>query len=167
MKKEGLFETRISEEKIRELLIYYKEEIKALGLNMVWPAVFKKHYHGKCKTINTRVISGFSIFSPCGDEEVCSLMFCENCQSYHLNCYHDQFIGDGDFTYKQEVTKEEAEVVKEAILKCENPHDKHCRCKYHEKLGEILYRDFMEFAKQEMLKKDFKWSDEEKTWVKI
>jgi hypothetical protein len=34
-------------------------------------------------------------------------------------------------------------------------------------LGEILYREFMEYAKKEMPKRGFKWSDKEGTWVEI
>ncbi len=167
MEKEKSPETTIDEEKIRELLKDYQKEIEAFGLDLVWPAVFEKHYHKKCRSINTRVVGGFSILSPCGDEETCSLTFCEKCQLFYLNCYHDQFIGNEDFTYEREITQEEAEVVKEAISKCENPHNKHCRCEHHKKLGEILYGDFMEFLKQEMPKSGFQWSDEEKTWVEI
>lgn len=143
------------------------EELKKYGSEIIAGAILSSFTHQNCNSLETQNFGSFSILAPCGDEEVCGLLFCDRCQVHYLDCYHDQFIGDDDFTFQKQIAPEEAETVKEAILKCENPHDKYCRCEYHEKLGEILYRDFMEFAKQEMQKSGFKWGDKEKTWVEI
>lgn len=156
------------EKQLRDKIKRSKEKLEKHGSEIITRAITRSLTHQKCNSLETLKFGSFSILAPCGDEEVCCLLFCNRCQVYYFDCYHDQFIGDGDFTFQQQITPEEAEMVKEAISKCENPHNKHCRCKYHEKLGDILlYRDFMEFAKQEMPKVGFKWSDEEKTWVKI
>ena len=155
------------EKELRDKIKGSIEELKRHGPEIITRAITCSFTHQKCNSLETQKFGDFSILSPCGDEEICCLLFCNKCQFYYLDCYHDQFIGDGDFTYQQEITPEEAEIVKEAILKCKNPHDKHCRCEHHQKLGEILYRDFMEFAKKEMPKRGFRWSDKEGTWVKI
>lgn len=166
--KEESTESAISDSEIKELLNCYREGIEFFGFDVIWPSIFEKHYHKKCGSINLQQIGdGFSILAPDGDEEVCSLVFCEKCQSYRLNCFHDQFMGDEDFTYEKELAPKEAEIAKEVILKCEKPDNKHCRCKYHEKMGDILYGGFLELLKQEMPKEGFKWSDKEKTWVEI
>ena len=131
----------------------YIKEIEEHGPEIMEEAIIYSFTHQVCNSLETQKLGGFSIFAPDGDEEVCSLLFCEKCQVYYLDCYHDQFMVNGDFIFQKHITPEEAEVVKEAVSKCENSFNKYCRCKHHEKLGQILYRDFMEFLKQEMIKK--------------
>lgn len=144
------------EKELRDKIKRSIKELEEHGSEIIMRAITRSFTHQKCSFFETQKLGGFSILASDGDEEVCSLLFCERCQVYYLNCYHDQFIGDGDFIYQREITPEEAEIVKEAISGCEDSYNKHCRCKYHEKLGEILYRDFMEHAKKEMPKKGFK-----------
>lgn len=158
------------EKKIKDQAQKSLKEIEERGPEMIAEISTSLATHNKCNLTDTENSGGFSILAPDGDEDMCALLLCNECKVYYLDCYHDTFFPDNDrqnFGFQQELTSEQAAIVKEAIANCQNPHRKHCRCEHHDQLGNILYKDFMEVLKQEMPKKGFGWSEEKGTWVQI
>ena len=68
-----------------------------------------------------------------GDEYIESYFYCDECDVYTLEIYHDRFLGEDDIRYQGPISKEKGEEIIKLIQQCEQPWDKKCRCEAHKK----------------------------------
>jgi hypothetical protein len=66
-----------------------------------------------------------------GDEYIESYYFCEDCQVYTLEVYHDRFAGEPSVSVQGPITKKRAEEKIAIIRRCPKPNSKRCRCEAH------------------------------------
>lgn len=66
-----------------------------------------------------------------GDEYVESYFFCDACNVYTVEIYHDRFLGEGEVRARGPLEKGEGEAKIALIRNCETPWDKKCRCPAH------------------------------------
>ncbi len=66
-----------------------------------------------------------------GDEYIESFYFCDLCQVYTVEIYHDRFLGDEEIFVKGPMSKQEGDEKVELIRQCSEPWDKKCRCEAH------------------------------------
>lgn len=104
--------------------------------------------HEICHTSNNKMVGGFSVVAPDGDEEVCGLFYCKNCNSYFLDCYHDEFIGDGDFIFQKQISDSDAKFIRNLDKYCTDPNRKTCQCKCHKLFSEYMYGNFEKVLKR-------------------
>jgi hypothetical protein len=88
----------------------------------------------------TKARAGISILVM-GDEYIYSYWFCEACDKYTVESYHDRFMGDDEVTLLPPVSKEVGDRCVELVRACREPFDKHCECASHKKLYYGLPRD--------------------------
>jgi hypothetical protein len=67
-----------------------------------------------------------------GDEYTDSYYFCDRCQVYTVEVYHDRFLGEDDVSIGGPVAKAEGDAKVELIKQCSEPWNKKCRCKAHQ-----------------------------------
>ena len=67
-----------------------------------------------------------------GDEYVESYYFCDRCEVYTVEIYHDRFLGEDEVSVRGPVPKSEGDIKVELIRQCPDPWDKKCRCKAHQ-----------------------------------
>ncbi len=67
-----------------------------------------------------------------GDEYIESYYFCEQCELYTVEIYHDRFLGEDEISVKGPVPKREGDVKVELIRQCPEPWNKKCRCEAHQ-----------------------------------
>ena len=79
--------------------------------------------------IDARV--AFICGSVMGDEYIESYFFCERCQMYTVEIYHDRFSGEDSVATRGPVEREEAEEQIAIIRRCPEPDNKRCRCEAH------------------------------------
>jgi hypothetical protein len=66
-----------------------------------------------------------------GDEYIESHYFCDQCDVYTVEIYHDRFLGDGEASIRGPVPRPEGDAKVELIRRCSEPWDKKCRCNAH------------------------------------
>ena len=67
-----------------------------------------------------------------GDEYIESYYFCNQCQVYTVEVYHDRFLGEEEISVRGPVPKTEGDALIELIKQCDEPWNKKCRCKAHQ-----------------------------------
>ena len=67
-----------------------------------------------------------------GDEYTESFYFCDDCQVYTVEIYHDRFLGEGEVSVRGPVAKAEGDAKVRLIRACATPWDKKCRCQFHQ-----------------------------------
>ena len=67
-----------------------------------------------------------------GDEYIESYYFCNQCQVYTMEIYHDRFLGDDEVSVRGPISKPEGDAKVELIRKCSEPWNKKCRCNSHQ-----------------------------------
>lgn len=66
-----------------------------------------------------------------GDEYIYSYFFCEHCELYTVEGYHDRFMGESEAFLLPQVSREEGDRAVALIRACPAPNDKHCGCASH------------------------------------
>jgi hypothetical protein len=66
-----------------------------------------------------------------GDEYTESYYFCDLCQAYTVEIFHDHYLGEGDVLIKGPMTKAEGDAKVDLVGRCPTPWDKKCRCDAH------------------------------------
>ncbi len=66
-----------------------------------------------------------------GDEYTDTYYFCEVCQVYTVDVYHDRFAGEGEATIHGPLPKQEGDIKVKLIKQCSEPWEKKCRCSAH------------------------------------
>jgi len=66
-----------------------------------------------------------------GDEYIETYYFCERCQVYTVEVYHDRFSGEDSISIRGPIAREEGEAKIEIIRRCPKPGSKRCRCEAH------------------------------------
>ena len=79
--------------------------------------------------------SAFICFEAFGDEYIESYFFCNDCDAYSVEVYHDSFNGPDTILTRGPIAKSEGDRIIEIIKQCPAPGDKRCRCKSHEELA--------------------------------
>lgn len=69
-----------------------------------------------------------------GDEYIYSYWFCEACQRYTIEWYHDRFLGEDDVGFLPAMPKEVGDRCVELVRACPTPWDKNCECESHRAL---------------------------------
>jgi len=68
-----------------------------------------------------------------GDEYIDSYFFCNRCQVYSVEVYHDRFLGEEEIFFRGPLSKAEGDVKVALIQECDEPWNKKCRCSAHQK----------------------------------
>ena len=68
-----------------------------------------------------------------GDEYIDSYFFCNRCQVYSVEVYHDRFLGEEEIFLRGPLSKAEGDAKVALIQECAEPWDKKCRCSAHQK----------------------------------
>ena len=76
--------------------------------------------------------SAFICFEGGGDEYIESYFFCQDCNAYSIEVYHDSFMGDGTIHTRGPIPRAEGDRIVAIIEQCPRPNDKRCRCEAHE-----------------------------------
>lgn len=66
-----------------------------------------------------------------GDEYIYSYFFCERCDVYTVEGYHDRFMGDDEAFMLPPISKDEGDRAVELIRACPDPLNKLCDCPSH------------------------------------
>jgi len=66
-----------------------------------------------------------------GVEYTESYFFCEGCDEYSVEVYHDRFLGEDDVLVRGPVSRSEGDARVELIGQCPEPWNKKCRCPAH------------------------------------
>lgn len=66
-----------------------------------------------------------------GDEDIDTYYFCDTCQVYTVEAYHDRFSGEESTNMRGPVSKQEGDEAIATIKKCSDPMEKKCRCAAH------------------------------------
>jgi len=66
-----------------------------------------------------------------GDEYIESYYFCNQCEVYTVEIYHDRFLGEDEVFVRGPVPKLEGDAKVELIKQCAEPWNKKCRCEVH------------------------------------
>ncbi len=66
-----------------------------------------------------------------GDETTDSYYFCNQCQVYTVEVYHDRFLGEDEVSVRGPLPKSEGDTIVELIRQCSEPWNKKCRCDAH------------------------------------
>lgn len=66
-----------------------------------------------------------------GDEYIESFFFCDTCNVYTVEVYHDRFLGEGEVYIRGPVERTDGDAKVALIRRCERPWDKKCRCPAH------------------------------------
>ena len=67
-----------------------------------------------------------------GDEYTESYYFCNRCEVYTVEIYHDRFLGEDEVSIRGPVSRSEGDVKVELIKQCSEPWNKKCRCEVHQ-----------------------------------
>lgn len=67
-----------------------------------------------------------------GDEYIDSYYFCNQCEVYTVEVYHDRFLGEDEVFVRGPVPKPEGDAKVELIRQCSKPWNKKCRCNAHQ-----------------------------------
>jgi len=67
-----------------------------------------------------------------GDEYTESYYFCNRCEVYTVEIYHDRFLGEDEVSIRGPVSRSEGDVKVELIKQCSEPWNKKCRCEAHQ-----------------------------------
>jgi hypothetical protein len=67
-----------------------------------------------------------------GDECTDSYYFCNRCEVYTVEVYHDCFLGEDEVSIRGPLSRQEGEAMLELIRGCAEPWNKKCRCKVHQ-----------------------------------
>lgn len=66
-----------------------------------------------------------------GDEYIYSYWFCQRCEVYSSETYHDRFSGEDSIHTSRPIPKEDGDKLVALIKKCPDPTDKRCNCDTH------------------------------------
>ena len=77
----------------------------------------------------------FICFEGGGDEYIESYFFCQDCNAYSVEVFHDSFLGKGTIHTRGPIPKSEGDQAVGRIKRCPRPNDKRCRCEVHEQLN--------------------------------
>lgn len=69
-----------------------------------------------------------------GDEYIYSYFWCERCELYSVEGYHDRFMGDSEAFFLPPISREEGDRAVALIRACPDPRDKLCDCASHRAL---------------------------------
>jgi hypothetical protein len=69
-----------------------------------------------------------------GDEYIYSYWYCEKCEVFTLETYHDRFLGEAIITVSEPISRHEGEQLLKLISNCPEPANKRCHCDTHKKL---------------------------------
>lgn len=84
--------------------------------------------------------AGISIFVM-GDEYTYTYWFCEACQEYTVEAYHDRFLGEDSVGVLAPQPKAVGDRAVALIQACPSPHDKWCECPSHQAMYYGLPRE--------------------------
>ena len=68
-----------------------------------------------------------------GDEYIESYFFCEDCEVYTFEIYHDRFMGEDEVRIQGPISKLDGDEKIKLIKECQEPWNKKCRCDAHKK----------------------------------
>jgi hypothetical protein len=66
-----------------------------------------------------------------GDEYIETYYFCEKCNVYTREIYHDRFLGEEEIFLQGPISREQGDADVALIKKCKEPWNKKCRCDAH------------------------------------
>jgi hypothetical protein len=67
-----------------------------------------------------------------GDEYIESLYYCDRCECYTIEAYHDRFLGEETVTFEGPFDKAKGDALAAVIAACPEPWNKKCRCPSHQ-----------------------------------
>ena len=66
-----------------------------------------------------------------GDEYIYSYYYCDECEHYTVEAYHDRFMGEDDISFLPPIGRTEGDYAVELIEACATPMNKRCDCASH------------------------------------
>lgn len=84
----------------------------------------------RCADLLPKARAGISIFVN-GDEYIYSYFWCERCEVYSVEGFHDRFMGDSEVFVLPVISREEGDRAVALIEACPDPGDKLCGCASH------------------------------------
>jgi hypothetical protein len=68
-----------------------------------------------------------------GDEYIETYFYCDSCNKYTLEIFHDRFLGEDDVSIRGPISKEEGDIQVKLMNECPEPWNKKCDCNAHKK----------------------------------
>jgi hypothetical protein len=88
----------------------------------------------KCKTAFKRNAKAAISILVMGDEYIYSYYYCDECEHYTVEAYHDRFMGEDEISFLPPIGRTEGDYAVELIEACATPMNKNCDCASHKAL---------------------------------